>query len=367
MDCLQKEMERIFSDFVNESVYSGVCLITQGENSLFEKCVGMAHRGFQIPNTIHTMFDVASVTKIFTAAAILKLIETGKLSLNDRITDILDLSNTKISKEVTIEHLLTHTSGIADDAEEEKGESYSDLFIEKPNYAFRKLSDALPNFVFKEPNFGPGTQCMYNNCAYILLGLALEKLSAMDYKDYFHQHIFLPCGMVRTRFCAMDEVSDNVAENYIAIHNESNEVIGWRKNIYSYPPVGGTDGGIYTTAADLNRFIRDVQKILCKESNDKLFTPQCEFKKPFVRWKSELKATIRNGFGFEFVEIEDKIFCIRKDGINDGVSAMLSYYPDYDVVMVLLSNQCDNVWELLRRFQTVLYESRPYISKEEVI
>jgi CubicO group peptidase (beta-lactamase class C family) len=350
-------MEQVINEFKDEAGFSGVCLVRQGADIILEENSGMAHRGFLVRNNIHTMFDVASVTKVFTATAILQLVEKGMLSLDDKITDILDLSQSKIPSNVSIKHLLSHTSGIADDAEEELGENYSDLFINTPNYKYRTLADYLPNFIYKEPNFSAGTKCMYNNCAYILLGLVTEKLTGLNYKEYLNNNVFGPCGMNRTKFCAMDEINENTAENYIALKNEQHEIIGWKKNIYSYPPVGGTDGGVYTTAYDLDSFIRNVHGILDKDSYKQLFSPQCEFKRPFTRWKPELNATIRYGYGFEFVEIGQKIFCIRKDGINEGVSAMLSYYPEYDADIIVLSNQGDNVWELHRRLQTVLYES----------
>jgi len=353
---MKQYMEQVFNKFKDESDFSGVCLITNGNDRILEKCSGMAHRGFLVKNNIDTMFDVASVTKVFTAAAILQLVENGMLGLDDKITEVLDLSRTKIPSDVKISQLLTHTSGIADDAEEELGENYSDLFVHTPNYSFRKLSDFLPNFVYKEPNFSAGTKCMYNNCAYILLGLVIEKLSNMDYKEYLTKYVFQPCGMNRTKFCAMDEIGDNAAENYVAVYNDCNEITGWKKNIYSYPPIGGTDGGVYTTANDLDSFIRNIDRILNRETKQQLFSPQCEFRNPFTRWKPELEATICNGFGFEFVEIGQKVFCIRKDGINEGVSAMLSYYPEYDANIIILSNQCDNVWELHRRLQNVLYD-----------
>ena len=115
---------------------------------VFEQVYGFAHRGFGIPNNIHTMFDTASVTKVFTATAVLLLIEKGLLHFDDRITDIIDLADTAIPTDVTIYHLLTHTSGIADDADEEAGEKYSDLFISKPNYSIRNTNDFLPQFAY---------------------------------------------------------------------------------------------------------------------------------------------------------------------------------------------------------------------------
>ena len=99
------------------------------------------------------MFDTASVTKLFTAVTILQLVDKGMLGLDDRITDIIDLSGTKISNDVTIAHLLTHTSGIADDADEELGESYEALFVKKPNYSIRNCIGLFRNMHTRSQNF----------------------------------------------------------------------------------------------------------------------------------------------------------------------------------------------------------------------
>ncbi|MCU6340309.1 beta-lactamase family protein, partial [Enterobacter quasiroggenkampii] len=107
----------------------------------------------------------------FTAVAILQLVDRGKLRLDDCITDIIDLTGTKIPTDVTITHLLTHTSGIADDADEELGEIYEELFISKPNYSIRNCIDFIPQFAYKDPKFKAGTDVSYNNCAFVLLGL----------------------------------------------------------------------------------------------------------------------------------------------------------------------------------------------------
>lgn len=102
--------------------FGGVCMLKVKGETLFAKAYGYASRAFKIPNQIDTKFDTASITKIFTAASVLQLIECGKLNFGDKITDIIDLSGTEIPTDVTIEQLLNHTSGIADDADEENGE-----------------------------------------------------------------------------------------------------------------------------------------------------------------------------------------------------------------------------------------------------
>src|SRR5690606_18461850 len=112
---------------------------------------------------------------------------------------------TKIPVDVTIFHLLTHTSGIADDADEELGESYEALFINKPNYSIRDCMDFIPQFAYKEPKFKAGTNVSYNNCAFVLLGLAIEKVTNEKYREYIVRNIFHPCGMDNTSFFSKDE------------------------------------------------------------------------------------------------------------------------------------------------------------------
>ena len=160
------KIEELFENYCKNHNFSGTAIVKTSDGILFHKAYGYAHRGFKVENSIDTKFDTASVTKLFTAIAVLQLVDKGLLNLDDRITDILSLEGTKIPKEVTIRHLLTHTSGIADDADEEAGEKYEDLFINKPNYSIRQNKDLLPQFVYKEPNFKAGTEVRYNNCAF---------------------------------------------------------------------------------------------------------------------------------------------------------------------------------------------------------
>lgn len=356
---MKDEIRKIFNEFAEKKNFSGVCLMKKGENILFNEACGYAHKGFKISNNIDTKFDTASVTKTFTAVSVLLLIEKGLINFDDNITDIIDLKGTRIPEDVTIQHLLTHTSGIADDADEEAGESYSDLFINKPNYSLRNAKDFLPQFVYKKPLFKAGTKVRYNNCAFILLGLVIEKITGEDYRTFVKKNIFKPCGMLNTEFCVMDEVSENTAEGYFSCYDENKNFIKWKKNIYSYPPIGSPDSGAYSSALDLDRFIRKLRAnlVLNKEYTDLIFSPQCRISRPFQKWEPVPDASIRNGYAFEFVEIDGKVFCMRKDGVNEGVGAMLSYYPDIDTSLIILTNQDCNIWQMHRQIQTVLYYS----------
>ena len=132
-------------------------------NTVFSEAYGFANRVFKIPNKIDTKFDTASITKVFTAVAVLQLVQEKKLKLSDYITQIIDLEGTEISPAVTIEQLLNHTSCLRDDAEDEAGEQYSQLFAASPNYTIKECRDFLKNFAYKKPNFEPGADVRYCN------------------------------------------------------------------------------------------------------------------------------------------------------------------------------------------------------------
>ena len=147
MSYLSEKTIEIYNKYTD--TFSGSFLVADRDGILFTNASGFANRDIEISNKTDTRFDTASVTKAFTAVAILQLVEMKEIDLNSRITGVIDLSGTKIPSDVTIKHLLSHTSGIADDADEESGEDYAALFVDKPNYSIRNCSDFLPQFAYK--------------------------------------------------------------------------------------------------------------------------------------------------------------------------------------------------------------------------
>ena len=178
--------------------------------------------------------------------------------------------------EVTVRHLLTHTSGIGDDADEEAGESYEAVWRDRPNYSVREAVDFLPGFVHRAPNFAPGQGCRYNNCGYVLLGLMIERATGRSYRDVVREDVFVPAGMADSDFLRMDRVNERMAEGADPIRDEAGAITGWKRNIYSYPPIGSPDGGAHVTAADLDRFMRAVRdgRLLSPELTAAFLAPQ---------------------------------------------------------------------------------------------
>lgn len=337
----------LFDEYAQHYNFSGVALVKQGNTTLFEYVSGFAHKGFGIQNKMTTMFDTASITKLFTAAGIVLLENRGMLNFNDKIYSIIDLVGTKIPTDVEICHLLTHTSGIADDADEENGEDYAALFRSSPNYEIRDNIDFLPNFAYKEPNFKAGSNVRYNNCAFVLLGLAIEKLTGQSYREFISENIFKPFGMESTLFSAKDDTDLNIAEGYYLTNNQNGLPV-WKKNIYSFPPIGTADSGAYTTVLDLDRFIRYIKNSFVF---GKMLYPQCMIS------RTSKQGNIRYGYSFEFIEKQGEIFCVYKEGCNPGVCDMLCYYPKLDITFAILANQDCNVWKLQREAELMLLES----------
>ena len=301
----------------------------------FIKAYGFASRSWGIPNTLDIRFDTASITKLFTAVATLQLIDQGHITFDTSVINFLGLTGTTISPEVTVYQLLTHTSGIGDDVEEEEGENYEDLWRTKPNYSIKETADFLPQFIHKPPNFPPGQGCRYCNCSFVLLGLLIEKVSGLGYRDYVRQHIFAPAGMADSDFFRMDHVQSNVAEGCDPIRDDDGSIIAWKKNIYSYPPIGSPDGGAHVTSGDLDRFLRAVQsgRFLSPELTTAFFTPQ-------VHYRDKEGWTMQYGYGLWFYVADDgRIVCCQKEGINAGTSGIIRYFPEQDINVVQLLPQ----------------------------
>ncbi|NTV38153.1 MAG: beta-lactamase family protein, partial [Anaerolineales bacterium] len=225
-----------------------------------------------------------------------------------------------------------------------------DLWITKANYSVTRAEHFLPQFTHKPANFAPGEGCRYCNCAYILLGLMVEKATGMDYRDYVRQYIFASAGMNASDFFHMAEVHENVAEGADPVMDAAGNVTGWKRNIYSYPPIGTPDGGAHVTAADLDRFLRAVQRgdLLSPEMTRCFFTPQ-------VLHDQNESRKIMYGPGLWFrVEEDDKVLFYEKEGQNAGASGLIRHYPTHDLSVVILTNMEEAAWDTIGNVHRML-------------
>ena len=233
---------------------SGVALISRGDEVCFEGAYGWASRTWGVPMRPDIRFDCASITKLFTAVATIQRVDAGDFSLDPSAIDYLGLTGTTISPKVTVRQLLTHSSGIArQHADEEDGERYEALSVDRPTYSVRGASGHLPNFAHKPPRFAPGEGARYNNAGFVLLGLMIEKATGIGYRDYVRAYRASghdPLGLLRDGRGDAPEV----AEPCEPITESDGTITGWRRNIYSYPR-SARPTAPHVTAHDLVRFM----------------------------------------------------------------------------------------------------------------
>lgn len=337
-----------------EGLFSGAVLVTHEGRELLAAAHGYAHRGFSVPNSVETRFDTASLGKLFTAAAAFRLVDRGLLDLDASVRDLAGLEGTAIPADVTIRHCLTHSSGIADDADEEAGEDYEEIWKTRPCYLVRESRDFLPQFAYKPPLFKAGTKSRYNNCAYVLVGLALEAKTGLPFHEIVRREVLGPAGLSDTGYFARDSVTPDVAEGYATVEGAGGAkagglAAGFRKNIYAFPPIGSPDAGIITTVRDLRRLFLALEggSFLSPGLRAEFLSPQID---AFTLRSGELR---RYGYCLEHdIAASGKRIRYGKDGVNPGVAAIAMRYPERDGFIAILANQDADVWAMCRELAT---------------
>lgn len=260
--------------------YSGVILVAKPDGIVFERSYGLADRESQIAVTNDTQFALASVGKLFTATAILQLVDSGKIALDEPIITYLpDYPNKAAASKITVRHLLSHSSG------------FGNIDIFGPENKERRLTLSTPaQFIAyqgdRAPEFEPGTKGGYSNYGYIVLGRIIEVMSGEDYESYLANHIFKPAGMVHTGFPTFDSRAPNIAVGYTGENYQEATAIGAKlvPNGYTLPKKGSAAGGGYASAGDMLKFINALE-------SGKLVKP-ATLEQAMVRQKS--------GFGLGF-------------------------------------------------------------------
>jgi CubicO group peptidase (beta-lactamase class C family) len=329
---------------IKKHAFSGVISIRQHDQVLYERAAGYADRNNRVKNTLETRFGIASGTKFFTALAIGKLIEAGKLSFTTKLKDCIDLNFPNYSPEITIGHLLSHTSGIPDYYDEDKITDFDNFTVSVPWYALNGPRDYLAVFPDEPMKFEPGERFSYSNGGYILLGVVIEALTGQKYQDFVEREIFKAAGMQRSGFFPFNRLPENTATGYVEDEN------GWRTNIYNLPIVGASDGGAYTTVDDSAALWKAFwgYKILSKELVE-LYT------RPQVKAEGEGGNTYY-GYGLWIRDDENGDREEYFVGCDAGVSFKSSVNREKGLQVTVISNTTDGAWPILRDIHVALKE-----------
>ena len=306
--------DSLFKANVDSSQIAGASvLVYQDGKILLDKSYGYASLELSVPMPTHASFEIGSVTKQFTSAAILRLAEQGKLSLDDDFTKYLDFDTR--GRTITIKHLLNHTSGIPGYTEMPEFEKLSMLSFER---------DTLVRIVEqKDFLFEPGEALIYNNSAYFFLGLIIIKVSGMRYIDYLNEQFFQPLGMTNTYYCSTSEVVKNKAYGY----SYSEDGLRQKEYLDHIWPFAG--GSICSTTEDLLIWMRALHegKVFDKSQYSLLTTP------------GTLKdgSPIRYAFGLTNYSLYKNRMIGHGGGINGFVSET-RYFPESGLYIICLVN-----------------------------
>ena len=319
--------------------FSGSVLVAKGDTILFEETYGKSNKKLNTINNVNTAFNIASTTKTFTAVAIAKLVEQGKLKFTDSISKFIPEYPIDIANQVTIHHLLTHTSGIEIDDYEpfnkdvQRAKNMNDLLqaqlkhIDSMNEGRRKDFKVLNKFDYSNENFA-------------LLGLIIERVSKVSYAKYIENNIFKPLEM-KNSFSDIHKVMNhkNKATGYSFKNSEGNFINGKRRESKKMiPNLIDPFGGIYTTTKDLYTYFKAIYNhtIVTEETQEILFKTHTDY------------------YGYGFYLSND---AVGHGGVVQGVGSRFEYNKKTGYYVIVLSNYgsmagnvvADHIEDLLKK------------------
>lgn len=312
---LVARLDSLARTHVADSLVAGAAVaVVHAGDTLLLGGYGVADLEWDVPMATDAVFEIGSVTKQFTAAAVLQLVEAGKLDLDADITEYLPDYDTQ-GRRIPVRRLLDHTSGI-------KGYTEMPVFGE---YVMRDLprDSLVARFQAVPLEFEPGTAQIYNNSAYFLLGLIVEKVSGEPYEEYVVEHLFRPLGMERSSYCDQSAVVPRKAHGYDQGRGGLQQK-GYLNHTWPYAA-----GSLCSTAGDLIRWNQALHggRVLSAASYEDMTTPD-----PLVDG-----TPIRYGMGLTILDEHGRRAITHGGGIN-GFLSDAWVYPDEDLVVVVLQN-----------------------------
>lgn len=308
------KLDELIKTYAEYGKFNGSVLVAEQGEVIYKNGFGMANMEWEIPNTSSTKFRLASVSKQFTAMLIMQLVAENTLDLHTPISRYLPNYPKDKADQITLHHLLTHTSGIPnEDVDGNLKHSPDDLV-----HVFKNL----------ELDFTPGDRFKYSNSGYVLLGLIIEKVTGERYEEVLKKKIFEPLQMTNSGYDNNHEVIKNRASGYRKFWN------GYRNSNYIHMSVPYSAGGLYSTVEDLYLWDRALY------SGQLL--PIIYLNKLFEGYVKEGVDTYY-GYGWDIGRLyvgntTDHVQSIRHDGVINGFTSFIVRIPSTETLIVLLNN-----------------------------
>ncbi|WP_079912253.1 serine hydrolase [Paenibacillus sp. 32352] len=330
MNTLADEIEEYLDEYEKQWTLSGTVLVAREGKVLFNKAYGYANLEHRVPNTTDTKFRIWSLTKSFTAMAVMMLQERGLLALEDDIGRYIpELAD----KGISILHLLHHTSGLVN-------------YISLPGYHFRlnklRLSheDIIHLLVGKPLQFKPGTSFDYTNSSYYLLGMIVENVTGLIFEQFLHSSILQPLGMNSTGMFHHTKVIPGMSSGY---HSSWDDLIPCE---YLNMSSSFTAGAIYSTVEDLLKWDQALytEKLVTKAALDRAFEPSFTY-----------------GFGW-FIDERFHRRRIHHSGAYRGHRSDMQRFPDDQITIIMLTNyDFVPILRLTERIAGLVFGQKPII------
>lgn len=300
-------------EIITDNKFRGTVYVKIGNALEYIGTNGFSDKDRHTKNSTDTCFRIASLTKQFTAVAVMQLVEEGKLSLDDTIDKYFP--SYKYGKKITVKNLLTMTAGIKDYINKDGdtntyayNESQIEFKVSAENSAKKNKKAVMDWILDQELNFEPDEKYMYSNSAYFLLGDIIEQVSETSYEKYIKENILKPSGMMNTGF----EGTDKLAVGYQDIYDNA-----WTL----YPGVGYSATGLISNVPDLLKWV------------DALCTNKLISEKSF----KEMTTPYKGNYGYGFVVSKDSNM-ISHTGKIDKYNAALVFTKDENQIYIALSN-----------------------------
>ena len=307
--------------------FSGVVRVERRGEVIVEFACGHSDRANERVNNLETRFAVASGAKSLTALTIMSLVESGVFDLDTTLRSVVEGDLPHVDEAVTIDHLLTHRSGVGDYLDEAAGGDIDDHALGSLSaHTLETARDYLPLLNAHEQQSAPGKHFAYNNSGYVMLALVIEKMTG-SYHRAVRDRVFTPAGMPHAGFFRTDDLPANTALGYLS---------NGRSNVFHLPVIGVGDGGAFFTLDDttvfwdafLNGDIVSPQSVAAMTAEVSVYNDRRSV-----------------GRGFSLNPRADHVWM---EGMDPGVSFQSGVFRDADVRYSVLSNTSSAAWPLVR-------------------
>ncbi|MEO5679771.1 MAG: serine hydrolase domain-containing protein [Acidimicrobiales bacterium] len=332
MDGLGTAIDRIAA----ETGFSGVVRVHVDGAVALARAYGLASRACGRAHTVDGRLGIASGGKGLTALTVVSLIQDGVLELAQTARSVLGPDLPLIGDDVTVEHLLAHRSGIGDYLDEDDAGDIDDYALSTPVHELTGPEQYLPMLGGHPAKFAAGERFSYCNGGYVVLALIAERATGTPFAELVGQRVITPAGMADTAFLRSDELGGDAAVGYVSLD-------GLRTNVFHLPVVGGGDGGVYSTAADIDTLWSALLA-------GRIVSPH--WVATMVRPRSEVPSeAMRYGLGFWLHQSGEAVMLV---GFDAGVSFRTVHHPTRGVTHTVLSNTSRGAWPVTRALDELL-------------